>query len=258
MRTSVEIYDPATGTWSTRAPFSFSNIYPTAILLSNGRVLLGGAGNHAEQYDVSTNTWTTLPQLVRDHTEGKLALVNGQPVMVAGIYWEQSIEQFDSAHQQWSIVGQISVQRYDFTVNVLADGSALTVGGQQVNTYVPYATMDLFTLYGPPPSSFTYSANKTNSAQQNTVNRIFTLNAGDLLEVGTCNLPGATATGNTYLRLFGATGTQLAENDIYCDGVGSFIQYTAPTSGTYELRAGCSAYEACSGTMVFRVTSTTM
>jgi hypothetical protein len=33
-----------------------------------------------------------------------------------------------------------------------------------------------------------------------------------------------------------------------------FIQYTAPTSGSYELRAGCYGGNSCSGTVVFRLT----
>ncbi|WP_095978981.1 PPC domain-containing protein [Melittangium boletus] len=101
--------------------------------------------------------------------------------------------------------------------------------------------------------ALTYNASDTNSAQQNTVNRTFTLNAGDVLEAGTCSLPGATATGDTYLRLFGG-GTQVAYNDENCGGSASFFQYTAPTTGTYELRAGCYSNTSCGGTVVFRVT----
>ncbi|MFL5352434.1 RCC1 domain-containing protein [Archangium sp.] len=100
----------------------------------------------------------------------------------------------------------------------------------------------------------TYSASNTNSAQQNTFNRTFTLNAGDMLEVGTCNLTGATASGDTYLRLFGTSATQVVYNDDSCGGVASYLQYTATSSGSYELRAGCFSSGSCSGTVVFKVT----
>ncbi len=101
---------------------------------------------------------------------------------------------------------------------------------------------------------YSYSAANTNSAQQNTVNKTITLNAGDKLEVGTCNLTGASATGDTYLRLFGTSGTEVAYNDDNCGGVASFIQYTAPTTGSYELRAGCYSSNSCSGTVAYKVT----
>lgn len=100
----------------------------------------------------------------------------------------------------------------------------------------------------------TYSASNTNSAQQSTFNRTFALNAGDVLEVGTCNLTGASASGDTYLRLFGTSGTQVAYNDDNCNGAASYLQYTAPTTGGYELRAGCYSSNSCSGTVVFKVT----
>lgn len=101
----------------------------------------------------------------------------------------------------------------------------------------------------------TYSASNTNSAQQNTINRTFILNTGDILEVGTCNLAGAIASGDTFLRLFGPSATQVAYNDnYYCAGYASYIQYTATTSGIYELRAGCYGNSTCSGTVVFKVT----
>ena len=299
--TSVELYDPATGTWSPRAPLSFSNSDGSAVLLPDGRVLLCGAGYNAERYDVVTNTWTTLPQLNRIHIEGKLVLSNGQPLMVAGRFRDQSIEWFDSAQQQWIIVGQLSVQRKEFTADVLADNSVLIAGGEEVNNAEAYATMDLFTLGGTctpvtcssqgaqcgsipdgcggtlqcgtcgsgytcnssntcvastppaPANSFTYSATNTNSAQQNTTHKTFTLNAGDTLEVGTCNLPGATASGDTFLRVFGTSGTEVASNDDSCGSYASFIRYTVPTSGTYEVRSGCYSSGSCSGTVVYNV-----
>jgi alpha-tubulin suppressor-like RCC1 family protein len=100
----------------------------------------------------------------------------------------------------------------------------------------------------------TYSATNTNSAQQNTVNKTFTMKAGDKLQVGTCNLTGASASGDTYLRLYGTSATQVAYNDDNCGGLASYIEYTAPTNGTYELRAGCFSSNSCSGTVVFKVT----
>jgi alpha-tubulin suppressor-like RCC1 family protein len=103
------------------------------------------------------------------------------------------------------------------------------------------------------PVTYSYSASNTNSAQQNTVNKTFTLKTGDKLEVGTCNLTGASASGDTYLRLFGTSATEVASNDDSC-GTASYFQYTAPTSGTYELRAGCFSSGNCSGTVVFKVT----
>ncbi|HEX5744632.1 MAG TPA: serine protease [Archangium sp.] len=111
----------------------------------------------------------------------------------------------------------------------------------------------------PPVQSFTYSATNTHSAQQNTVNKSLTFNAGDVVEVGTCSLTGATATGDTYLRLYDGAGAQAASNDDACGGRSSYFKYTVPAGkgGTYEVRAGCYSSGGCGGTVVWKITAGT-
>ncbi len=106
----------------------------------------------------------------------------------------------------------------------------------------------------PPADSYTYNASNTNSAQQNTVNKTLTLNAGDEVEVGTCGLTGATASGDTYLRFFDGASSEVASNDDSCGGRASYIKYTVATAGSYEIRAGCYSSGSCGGTVVWKVT----
>ncbi len=105
----------------------------------------------------------------------------------------------------------------------------------------------------PPANSFTYNATNTNSAQQNTTNKVLALTAGQKLTVATCGLTGATFTGDTYLRLFGPSATEVASNDDACGGRGSSISFTATTSGNYEVRAGCYTTGTCGGTVVWEI-----
>ena len=108
----------------------------------------------------------------------------------------------------------------------------------------------------PPAESFAYSATNTNSAQQNTVNKVLTFNEGDMVEVGTCNLTGATSTGDTFLRLFNGAGVQVTFNDDACGGRSSYFKYTVPAGkgGNHEVRAGCFSSGSCGGTVVWKVT----
>ncbi|ATB28199.1 Kelch repeat-containing protein [Melittangium boletus] len=263
---SVEIYSPSTGTWSPVASPALSRPWPSALVLPNGNVLLAGGESGAdavERYDVSTDTWTTLPTALGYHSRGKLILSNGQPLLVGGFARnELNIDRFDVAEKEWSTVGRLGISRDQHTVTALADGSVLVAGGQLPGTYQVHTTMDLYTpdVGTPPPSTqpLSYNAAHTNSAQQNTFNQTVTLSQGDMLEVGTCNLPGASVWGDTFLRLFKAgTSTQLVYNDNadapYC-GTGSYIKFIAPTGGDFELRAGCYADYTCSGTVSFRIT----
>ena len=105
----------------------------------------------------------------------------------------------------------------------------------------------------PPPAggSYAYSASNTSSATKSTVNRSVTVAAGQTIVLGTCGVTGASATGDTYLRLFGPAGTEVKSNDDACGGSGSNLSYTAPTAGTYQIRAGCYSNNSCSGTVAW-------
>lgn len=265
---SAEIYSPSTGTWTPAASPSLSRPWPSAVVIADGTVLLAGGETGAdavERYDVSTNTWTTLPRPFGTHSRGRLVPSNGQALLVGGFGTnELNIERFDADMKEWSIVGRLGISRDRHTVTALADGSVLVAGGVLPGGYQPHVTMDLYTLDlgTPPPSTrqLSYNAAHTNDAQQNTFNQTVTLSAGDTLEVGTCNLPGASAVGDTFLRLYGTSSAQVAYNDDanapYC-GTGSYFKYIAPTGGDYELRAGCAMDHTCSGTVIFKLTPTT-
>lgn len=107
------------------------------------------------------------------------------------------------------------------------------------------------TCSAPPTSgSFSYSASNTSSATQSTFNFDIAMFAGQTLSIGTCGVPGATGTGDTYLRLFNPNGQEVASNDDAC-GVLSFLSFTAPTTGTYQIHAGCFSTSSCTGTVAF-------
>jgi lysyl endopeptidase len=105
----------------------------------------------------------------------------------------------------------------------------------------------------PPPNFYSYSATNTNDAQQNTVNHPIVLNAGWEITLATCGLGGAAFTGDTYVRLYGPGGTQVAANDNACGGLGSRIVHRVTTSGQYEIRGGCAGATSCTGTVKWEI-----
>ncbi|CAM4372435.1 trypsin-like serine protease [Corallococcus sp. ZKHCc1 1396] len=106
----------------------------------------------------------------------------------------------------------------------------------------------------PPPTKYDFTASNTATATRNTVNGTVTLAAGEKLTVGTCGVTGAAVTGDSYLRLRGPSGAEVASNDDACGGTGSRITYTATVAGTYEVRAGCYQNGGCGGTVAWEVT----
>jgi microsomal dipeptidase-like Zn-dependent dipeptidase len=104
----------------------------------------------------------------------------------------------------------------------------------------------------PTSGAFTYNATNTNSAQQNTVNYNVALNAGQTLQLGTCSVSGSSGTGDTYLRVYGPGGTQVAVNDDSC-GLLTYLSYTASQGGIYQIRAGCYSGNSCGGTVAYTI-----
>jgi hypothetical protein len=106
------------------------------------------------------------------------------------------------------------------------------------------------TCSSPGSGSFSYSASNTDSATQNTVNFDISIVAGQTLSIGTCGLAGASGSGDTFLRLFDASNNLVAANDDAC-GVLSFFTFTATTTGTFQVHAGCFSTSSCDGTVAF-------
>jgi hypothetical protein len=98
--------------------------------------------------------------------------------------------------------------------------------------------------------AYSYEGSNTLNALQYTTNYPLSLSEGSKLTVGTCGLPYASATGDTYLRLVGPDGyTTVAANDDNCSGSGSQLIYMVPSGagGDYMIRAGCYGSSSCSG-----------
>lgn len=113
--------------------------------------------------------------------------------------------------------------------------------------------------------SKSFSATGTASATQGYGTATFSVVAGQTVKISTvnqgtaCSLVGSSGSGDTYLRLVGPSGTEVASNDdsssanSACSGLQSFITYTAATSGTYTIRMGCYSSGSCSGTVSWAV-----
>lgn len=140
---SVEIFDPATNTWSTTGSMSWGRIRPATALLPDGRVIVaGGRGYEASQggsvsplktceiYDPSSGRWSKGPDMSAPHywfdliTVGtKIYACGGSDL--AGAPYTELTEYLDTSVLRWRhSLATITTARTD-VVSVLVGGAVI-------------------------------------------------------------------------------------------------------------------------------------
>ena len=150
---SAEIYDPASGLFSPTSPMVFARSRFFAVLLSNGKVLLGGgAGTSAELFDPLTARFdfTGSMNQARGQDTGSALLSSGQ-VLIAGGNGPgpngplTSAELYSPATHSFSPTSGMSIGRVAFATVVLPDGRVLAAGGYTQACCIPVASAEIYT-----------------------------------------------------------------------------------------------------------------
>ena len=136
---SVELFDPASGTWSETGSLYQVRFGHDALLLPNGNVLvIGGQGSRmdltsVESFDSSTETWSVIGSLTTPRLGATVTLLPDGTVLVAGGFnWGtelNSAERFDPATGTSTPAGPMVKARYYHTAALLANGDVLVAGG---------------------------------------------------------------------------------------------------------------------------------
>jgi Galactose oxidase, central domain/Domain of unknown function (DUF5122) beta-propeller len=172
---SSELYDPASGRWSTTGKMVFEG-GATATLLPSGEVLVMGGGwstgwfggggfaaATAELYDPSSGTWTATGNMAEGRTVSTATLLSDDKVLVACGCDQagRASELYDPTTGSWIASGMMVADHWEDTATILpagrvtatllADGKVLVAGGGP--TTLPAAE-----LYDPDTRSWTATA----------------------------------------------------------------------------------------------------
>ncbi|MDE2861719.1 MAG: hypothetical protein OYI31_01090 [Chloroflexota bacterium] len=145
---SAEIYDPASGTWSSAGSMSDKRGEGhTATLLSDGRVLVFGETDEptADIYDPATNQWSTVANLnfAREAAsgtllaDGRVLVAGGLDATKAGREQVDSAEIFDPATGEWTLAASMANVNSNHKAILLGDGRVLLAGGMKTEIYDP-------------------------------------------------------------------------------------------------------------------------
>ncbi len=140
---TTEIFNPETGEWLQAATMDQPVFRQTAVLLSDGRVLVVGGtlltdgtqATRAEIYDPATDTWTPTEDMGVERGRPNAVLLSDGRVLVTGdrLLDIQTLtgkaEVYDPVAGTWTPTKDLSKPRVDHSLTLLPDGRVLAAGG---------------------------------------------------------------------------------------------------------------------------------
>ena len=161
--TTVEMYDPATDTWTQKADMPTPRSYLSTSVMDGKIYAIGGMSNSNKQwrletvevYDPATDTWAKARDINQARSCAAISVVNGEMYAMGGRGWSgiqtqpdpylSSVEAFNPKTNQWQEITEMPTPRTSHTASIV-DGKVYVIGGyvQEDKKYKNLGTIEIY------------------------------------------------------------------------------------------------------------------
>jgi N-acetylneuraminic acid mutarotase len=151
---TVEEYDPATDTWTSKSDMPTARGNHSANVVDGNIYVIGGSHastpdrNHVrtvEVYDPATDTWTQKGEMPRPIGAGFSSVVDGKIYVIGGYGGSRRVDEYDPVTDTWTQKSDMPTKRHALSTSAL-DGKIYAIGGYVpgVSGYPGVATVEVY------------------------------------------------------------------------------------------------------------------
>ncbi len=158
---TVEEYDPATDTWTTKSEMPTARGFHSASIVDGRIYVTGGTSSvpnsgtailAVEVYEPTTDTWTRKGDIPARKDVGSTSVVDGKIYAFGGYSNGRSAHEYDPVTDTWTRKADMPIARYGLSTSVVG-GKIYTIGGHP--GYSPYPGITIVDVYDPTTDTWT-------------------------------------------------------------------------------------------------------